>query len=88
MGTGLLLSILPLSLVRDAQVLWNLLRDPNPGPQLLKLDSSKGFGEEVSELVLRADVVGLDAPIVQAAPYEVILHPDVLDVLMEDRFLR
>jgi hypothetical protein len=54
----------------------------------LKLDFPKGFGEEVSELALRADVDGLDAPILQAAPYEVILHPDVLVALMEDGVLR
>ena len=60
----------------------------NPRPLLLKLHSPKRFGEEVSKLVLCANVVGFDAPILQAAPYEVILHPNVLDALTEDKVPR
>ena len=70
MGTSFLLSILPLSFVHDSKscgVFKGVLVIPIL-PQLLKLDSPKRFGEEVSELVMRGDVVGLDALILQAVP--------------------
>lgn len=67
----------------DAQVLWSLLRDLdnlNPGPQILKHNSPKKFGEEVRKLVLHVDVVSLQYHIFKASPY-------VLDAIMEDGVL-
>lgn len=76
--------ILPLSLV------WRRLGNsdhPNPGAKLLELHSPKGLGEKVCQLILGVDVAGLDAPLVQAAPNEVVLDADVLAALMEDGVL-
>jgi heme A synthase len=83
--THILISvILPLSLV------WRGLGNsdyPNPGAKLLKLHSPKGLGEKVCQLILGVDVAVLDAPLVQAAPNEVVLDADVLATLMEDGVL-
>ncbi len=79
--TRLISVILPLSLV------WRRLGNsdhPNPGAKLLELHSPKGLGEKVCQLILGVDVAGLDAPLVQAAPNEVVLDADVLVALMED----
>jgi hypothetical protein len=62
------------------------LNHPNPGAKLLELNSPKGLGEKVGELILGVDVSGLDAPLIQAAPDEVVLDADMLAVLMEDGF--
>jgi hypothetical protein len=64
------------------------LNHPNSGVKLLELDPPKGLSEEVGELVLGVDVAGLDAPLIQAAPDEVVLDADMLAVLMEDGVLR
>jgi hypothetical protein len=61
---------------------------PNSGAKLLELDLPKGLSEEVDELILSVDVVGLDAPLIQAASNEVVLDADVLAALMEDGVLR
>uniref|UniRef100_A0A0A9HE47 Uncharacterized protein n=1 Tax=Arundo donax TaxID=35708 RepID=A0A0A9HE47_ARUDO len=44
--------------------------------------------ENVSELVQRSDETGTDAPIIQAAPDEMIPQVDVLAAFMEHRILR
>jgi len=70
---------------------WRLLGNlnhPNPGAKLLELDPPKGLGEKVGELILGVDVAGLDAPLIQAAPNEVVLDSDMLAALMEDGVLR
>jgi hypothetical protein len=70
---------------------WHLLGNlnhSNPGAKLLELDPPKRLGEKVSELILGVDVAGLDAPLVQAAPNEMVLDADVLAALMEDGILR
>ena len=61
---------------------------PNSGAQVLELDPPKGLGEKVGELILGVDVACLDAPLIQAAPNEVILDSDMLAALMEDWVLR
>ena len=71
--------------------MWRLLGNlnhPNPGAKLLELDPPKGLGEKVGELILGVDVAGLNAPLIQAAPNEVVLDSDMLDALMEDGVLR
>ena len=71
--------------------MWRLLGNlshPNPGAKLLELDPPKRLGEKIGELILGVDVVGLDAPITQTAPNEVVLDSDMLAVLMEDGVLR
>ena len=71
--------------------MWRLLGNlshPNPRAKLLELDPPKGLGEEVSEVVLGVDVAGLDAPLIQATPNEMVLDADMLAALMEDRVLR
>jgi len=60
---------------------------PDPGAKFLELDSPKGLGQEVGELVLGVNVVGPNAPFLQAAHDEVVPHPDVLAALMEDWIL-
>jgi hypothetical protein len=83
--TRLIVVILPLSLV------WRLLGNlnhPNPDAKLLNLDPPKGLGEKVGDLILGVDVGGLDAPLIQAAPNEVVLNADMLAVLIEDGVLR
>jgi hypothetical protein len=70
---------------------WRLLGNlshPNPGAKLQELDPPKGLGEKVGELVLGVDVVGLDAPLVQIVPDEVVLDADMLAALMKDGVLR
>jgi len=69
-------------------LLVGYLSHPDPGAKFLELDSSKGLGQKVGELVLGVDVVGPNAPFLQAAPDEVVPHPDVLAALMEDWILR
>jgi hypothetical protein len=64
------------------------LNHPNSGVKLLELDPPKGLGEEVGKLVLGVDVADLDAPLIQAAPDEVVLDADMLAALMEDGVLR
>ena len=64
------------------------LSHPNSGVKLLELDLPKGLGEKVGELILGVDVAGLDAPLIQAAPNEVVLDSDMLAALMEDGVLR
>ena len=64
------------------------MNHPNPGAKLLELDPPKRLGEKVSELVLGVDVAGFDAPLIQAAPNEVVLDSDMLAALMEDGVLR
>ena len=69
--------------------MWRLLGNlnhPNPGTKLLELDPPKGLGEKVGELILGVDVACLDAPLIQAAPNEVVLDLDMLVALMEDGF--
>ena len=71
--------------------MWRLLGNlnhPNPGAKFLELDPPKGLGEKVGELILGVDVAGLDAPLIQAAPNEVVLDSDMLVALMEDGVLR
>lgn len=71
--------------------MWRLLGNlnhSNPGAKFLELDPPKGLGEKVGEPILGVDVAGLDAPLVQAAPNEMILDVDVLAALMEDEILR
>jgi hypothetical protein len=83
--TRLIVVILPLSLV------WHLLGNlnhPNPDAKLLNLDPPKGLGEKVGDLILGVDVGGLDAPLIQAAPNEVVLNADMLAALIEDGVLR
>jgi len=66
---------------------WRLLGNlnhSNPGAKLLELDPPKGLGEKVGELILGVDVAGLDAPLIQAAPNEVVFDSDMLAALMED----
>jgi hypothetical protein len=50
----------------------------------MELHSPKELGEKVCQLILGVDVAGLDAPLVQAAPNEVVLDTDVLTALMKD----
>jgi len=64
------------------------LSDPNPSAKLMELDLPKGHGEKVGKLVVGVDVAGLDAPLIQAAPDEVVLNADMLAALMEDGVLR
>ena len=81
---------LDLSITLPLSFVWLLVRymsHPDPGAKLLELDSPKGLGQEVGELVLGVDVVGPNAPFLQAAPDEVVPHPDVLAALMEDWIL-
>ena len=71
--------------------MWHLLGNlnhPNPGAKLLELDLPKGLGEKIDELILGVDVAGLDAPLIQTAPDEVVLDADMLVALMEDGVLR
>ena len=71
--------------------MWRLLGNlnhPNPSAKLLEFDPPKALGEEVSELILGVDVASLDAPLIQAAPNEVVLDSDMLAALMEDGVLR
>jgi hypothetical protein len=66
---------------------WRLLENlnhPNPGAKLLELDPPKGLGEKVSERILSVDIAGLDAPLIQEAPDEVVLDADMLVALMKD----
>ena len=56
--------------------------------KLLELDPPKGLGEKVGKLILGVDVAGLDAPLIQTAPDEVVFDADMLAALMEDRVLR
>jgi hypothetical protein len=63
------------------------LNHPNPGTKLLELDPPKELGEKVGELMLGVDVAGLDAPLIQAAPDEVVLDADMLAVLIKDGVL-
>jgi len=70
---------------------WRLLENlnhPNPGAKLLEFDPPKGLCEKVGELILGVDVAGLDAPLIQTAPDEVVLDAEMLAALMEDRVLR
>jgi hypothetical protein len=53
----------------------------------LELNPPKRFGQEVCKLIFGADVVRLHAPFLQTIPNKVVLHPDVLASLMEDRVL-
>jgi hypothetical protein len=64
------------------------LNHNNPDAKLLEFDLPKGFGEKVGELILGVDVAGLDAPLIQAAPDEVVFDADMLVALMEDGVLR
>ena len=70
--------------------MWSLLgslNHPNPDAKLLELDPPNGLGEEVGELVLGVDVASLDAPLIQAAPYKLVLDVHMLATLMEDGVL-
>ena len=62
------------------------MNHPNPGAKLLELDPPKGPGEKIGELILGVDVAGLDAPLIQTAPDEVVLDADMLVALIKTRF--
>jgi hypothetical protein len=63
------------------------LDHPDPGAKLTELDPPEGLGEQVRNLVLGVDVACLEAPFLQAASDEVILHPDVLDPFLKNGVL-
>ena len=80
-----------MSIIPPLSLVWRLLGNlshPNSGAKLLELDPPKGLGEKVGELILSVDVAGLDAPLIQAAPDEMVLDADMLAALMEDGVLR
>ena len=56
-------------------------------PHLLELGLIQRLGEYVCKLISSGDVVGLNAPVLQAVPDEVLLDPDVFAPVMEDRIL-
>ena len=60
---------------------------PNPLLHLLELGLPQRLGENVSQLISSGNVAGLDAPILQAIPDEVILDANVLASFVEDRVL-
>jgi hypothetical protein len=51
------------------------------------LDFPQRLGENISQLISSGNVVGLDAPVLQAISEEVVLNVDVLVSFMEDRGL-
>jgi len=53
----------------------------------LELGLAQRLGEDVCKLISGWNVFGLDASIFQAASDEVVLDPDMLAPLMEDRVL-
>ena len=77
--------ILPLSLVRR---LVGNLGHPDPAAKLGELDPPKRLGEQVRELILGVDVARLDASFLQAAPDEVVPHPDMFTPFVENGVLR
>jgi hypothetical protein len=58
----------------------------NP-PHLLKLGLAQGLGQNVGGLISSGNVVGLDASFFQTLSDEVVLGPDVLASVMQDRIL-
>ena len=76
--------ILPLSLVLST---GSDLLQPNPLPHLLELGLPQRLGEDISQLISGGNVAGLDAPILQTIPDEVVLDANVLASFMEDRIL-
>ena len=63
------------------------LPQSNPSPHLLELGLAQQLGEDVCQLISSGDVVGLNAPFLQAIPDEVIFDSDVLASVMEDWIL-
>jgi hypothetical protein len=76
--------ILPLRLVRH---LVGNLDHPGLGAELQEPDPPKRLGAQVCKLVLGVDVACLDAPFLQTASDEVVLHPDLLAPFMENGVL-
>jgi hypothetical protein len=63
------------------------LDHPGLGAELQEPDPPKRLGEQVCKLVLGVDVACLDAPFLQTASNEVVPHPDVLALFMENGVL-
>jgi hypothetical protein len=77
-------TILPLSLVCLAR---GYLDHPDPRSQLLKLYSPECLRQDVSELILGVDVVGVDESFLNAVVNEVVPQLDMLASLVEDGIL-
>jgi hypothetical protein len=76
--------ILSLSLVRR---LVRNLDHPGLGAELQEPDPPKRLGEQVCKPVLGVDVACLDAPFLQTVSDEMVPHPDVLALFMENGVL-
>jgi hypothetical protein len=63
------------------------LDHPNSGSQLLKLYLPECLCQDVSELVLDVDVVGVDKSFLNAVANKVVPQLDMLASLMEDGIL-
>jgi hypothetical protein len=63
------------------------LDHPDLGAKLKELEPPKGFGEQIRKLVLGVDVARLEAPFLQVASDEVVLHPNVLAPFMKNGVL-
>jgi hypothetical protein len=63
------------------------LDHPGLGVELQEPDPPKRLGKQVCKLVLGVDVACLDAPFLKTALDEVVPHPDVLALFMENRVL-
>ena len=61
--------------------------ESDPLPHLLEPSLAQRLGDNVVQLISSRNVVGLDAPILEAVPDEVVLDLDVLAPTMEDRVL-
>jgi hypothetical protein len=63
------------------------LDHPDPASQLLKLDSPECLRQNVSELILGVDIVGVDKSLLNAVANEVVPQLNMLSSLMEDEIL-